>query len=64
MSGMASPKLVLDTNAIIAIIDGGGITGETRTALDEAEVLVSIIRKSGLIPRQTFGLRSAPRRLI
>ena len=42
---MTNPKLVLDTNAVIALINGGSITGETRTALDEAEVSVSIITR-------------------
>ena len=42
---MRSPKLILDTNAVIALLDGGSITGETRTALDDAEVSVSIITR-------------------
>ena len=45
MNGFVKPKLVLDTNAVIALIDGRNIVPKMRITLDESDVFVSIITR-------------------
>ena len=56
MNGMSKAKLLLDTNAVIALIDGGGIAPAMRTALETAEVSVSIITRIELYAKATITL--------
>ena len=56
MNGMSKAKLLLDTNAVIVLIDGGGIAPAMRTALETAEVSVSIITRIELYAKATITL--------
>jgi predicted nucleic acid-binding protein len=51
---MNESRFVLDTNAVIALIDGKTIPPEMRTAFDAAELFISVITELELYAKKTM----------